>query len=348
MVLTALAPYGPSGASARARVTDWLSRLDVPYRLFDYIGAANASPGTLLHGVVSVTAAELALRDLDVSQDTLLLHREASPLSRGDLEVRLLRSARRSVFDFDDAMQWDFGRGLRSLFPKGPKVEQCVRSADVVVAGSEILADWASRFAGEVRLIPSCVDPDDYPDKTDYALAEAPVIGWVGSPTTERHLQSVQEPLLSLHRATGARLVVVSAGAAPLGPLDAMVDRVAWDAATVGRVMARFDVAIAPLKAELFPRGKCAYKILQYGSAGLPVVGGATGANRQVLSRLGAAAAATVQDWLDALQDLLAASESERAAQGAVAQQRVRQYYSFEVWEPFVRRVLSGEAPVLR
>ncbi len=53
----------------------------------------------------------------------LLLHREASPLSRGGLERRLLSSSEFSIYDFDDALQWDYGAGgrLRRLAPKAPK-----------------------------------------------------------------------------------------------------------------------------------------------------------------------------------------------------------------------------------
>jgi hypothetical protein len=341
--LTAITPYGLAGASARVRVHGWLNRLGTPCRVYNYIGAANALPRTLALHLPAVADAERKLHGLDLSDETLLLHREASPLSRGNLEVKLLRAARRSVFDFDDALQWDIGSGLRALIPKEQKAERSVRSANVVVAGSELLADWASRFAQEVNLVPSCVEPDDYHKKTDYELSESPVLGWVGSRSTERYLRLVQEPLLRLHHLTGARLVVVSAGAASLGPLDVMVDRVEWNPATVGAVMTSFDIAIAPLVADLFSRGKCAYKILQYAAAALPVVGAPAGANRQVLGQLGAAEATTNQDWLTQLYDLLSAPAGERAALGATALQGVGRYYSFAAWETVMTRLLGDQ-----
>jgi len=320
-----------------------MRRLNRPHRLYNYIGARNASPSTLVAQLPAVIGAERALRRLNVTADTLLLHRQASPLSSGSLESQLLTSANRSLYDFDDALQWDIRHGLRSAVSKPDKAERCVRAADIVIAGSELLADWASRSSKSVFLVPSCVEPDDYPTKSDYRLSGPPVLGWVGSPATERYLRGLTEPLLALHRSTSARLVVVSAGDASLGPLDVMTDRVPWDSATVGAVMTSFDFALAPLTVDLFARGKCAYKILQYAAAGLPIVGAPVGANKQVLGRLGAFAARSDSEWLQTLQDLIAASPSEREAIGQTSSERVQQYYSFEAWEDVMIGLLAPQ-----
>lgn len=339
--LTAITPYGPVGASARVRVYDWTSRLGLHPRVVPYIGAGNASPRTLLTHAPAVLKAERALRTLDVRDDVLLLHREASPLSRGALEQQLLRRARRSLYDVDDALQWETGRGLRKVAPKSVKADLCMRSADVVIAGSDLLADYAGRLAHDVVMVPSCVDLDDYVAKSSYELGEPPRIGWVGSPSAEGHLQLVTEPLLAMHRRHGARLVVVSAGAASLGRLGPMVDRVPWTPTTVAASMTAFDVAIAPLISGLYARGKCSYKILQYGASGLPTIGSPVGANRIVLRRLGALSASSQQEWTDALEDLLAASTVERAALGATARQQTLRGYSFRAWEPVMRGLLD-------
>lgn len=339
--LSVVTPYGGAGASSRVRIYDWLAHLAAPHRLFNYVGARNASMLTLLARLPRVVRAERSLRALNLSHDVLLLHREASPLSRGHLEGALLHSAHHSIYDFDDALQWDTGPGLRNAVPKSVKAERCVRSADTVLAGSELLADWASRFAREVYVVPSCVEPDDYAVRVDYRMSGPPVLGWVGSPTTEPHLALVEEPLLELHRRTGARLIVVSAGSAPLGALQTMVTRVEWDSGTVGQVMTTFDVAIAPLTATLFARGKCAYKVLQYAACGLPVVGSPVGANREVLGRLGLAAVSHPSEWLDQLEALLAGSADARRALGERARLGVVQHYSYAAWASVMSRLLG-------
>ncbi len=346
--LTAVTPYGPVGASARVRVYDWTSRLALQPRVVPYIGASNASPRTLVTHAGAVLVAERRLRALDLQDDVLLLHREASPLSRGTLEEVLLRRAKRSLYDVDDALQWETRRGLRNFAPKSVKADICMRGADVVIAGSDLLADYAGRFARDVVMVPSCVDVDDYVVKPSYDLGDPPRIGWVGSPSAEGHLRLVTEPLLALHRRTGARLVVVSAGDASLGALDPMVDRVAWTSTTVAASMAGFDVAIAPLVSGLYARGKCSYKILQYGASGLPTIGSPVGANRTVLGRLGAVSATASQEWADGLEHLLSTSASERAAMGATARQQTLRGYSFGAWESVMRGLLDAAGAGVR
>jgi glycosyltransferase involved in cell wall biosynthesis len=341
--LTVFTPYGREAASARVRMVEWLEICGAPYELHTYIGARNASPWTLVSHLPEVVLAEVRLRRFEHDPgSTLVVHREASPFSTGDIEERLLRGAAFSVYDFDDALQWDVHGGLRRGFIDRPsKTERCVKAADVVVAGSELLADWATGFAKNVTLIPTCVDPHAYVPKHNYELSDPPIVGWVGSPATEPNLRLLTEPLLMLHDRTGARLHVVSRGAANLGALDQMVTRVDWHSHTVSREMASFDIAVAPLRADLFGRGKCAYKILQYAAAALPVIGSATGANRRVVGELGIPAARSSDDWFMQLLSLIEAPASERARSGALARRRVEDCYSFTAWLPAMRTALG-------
>jgi glycosyltransferase involved in cell wall biosynthesis len=333
--LTTVAPYGRSGASARVRVVEWVERLGLDAQAFDYLGLPHSRPWALLRDPAALLKAEHRIRRLAARPpQVLLLHREASPLSRGGLESALLSAAAHGVYDFDDALQWDHGRGPipRRLAPKSGKCLAAVRAADRVIAGNPLLADWACEWARDVVVIPSCVDPNDYVVKTDHALHDPPRLGWVGSPTTERYLQRLAPALLEGHRRWGARLTVVSSGTAALGPLDVMVDRVEWSEGVVAPSMVGWDVAIAPLGSDLLARGKCAYKLLQYAAAGLPVVGSPVGANRQVLEAIAGLPASSIDDWGAALAAILEAPESERADRGARARAAVTRDYSYDAW----------------
>lgn len=335
--LTTVAPYGRSGASARVRVLEWVERLGIEARAFDYLGLPHSRPWTLLREPAALLAAERRIRHLAARPtELLLLHREASPLSRGGLEAGLLAAAAHGVYDFDDALQWDHGRGPipRRVAPKAGKCLAAVRAADRVVAGNALLADWACEWAKDVVVIPSCVDPTAYAVKAEHALHDPPRLGWVGSPTTERYLQRLTPALLDVHRRWGARLTVVSSGRAALGPLDVMVDRVEWSEDVVAPVLVGWDVAIAPLGSDLLARGKCAYKLLQYAAAGLPVVGSPVGVNRQVLTAIAGLAASSADEWREALDALLAAPEAERADRGSRARAAVMRDYSYDAWAP--------------
>jgi glycosyltransferase involved in cell wall biosynthesis len=340
--LVVVTPYGRSGGSSRVRVYDWLDHLGVVAEVHDYRGASANRPKTLVRQPLSTLSAESATRSVEVTGRHLLLSREATPLSGGRLEARLLRSAGHGVYDVDDALFHDTGTGMRGVLSKSSTWSRSVAAADVVVAGNEYLADRASRTARHVVVIPSCVEPSAYPAKTSYALADPPRLVWVGSPATEAYLLGIAPSLLEVHRRVGARLRVVSAGSASLGPLDPMVDRVDWSEAGVGAAMAGSDVAIGPLTDSPYARGKCAYKLLQYAATGLPMVASPVGANAAALEAFGGLAERSASGWTEAVVGLLAAGDDVRARLGAIARRVVEEHYSFARWAATWRTTVLG------
>ena len=343
-LIHAITPYGRNGASSRVRVFEWLDRLDEPFVLSSYLSHRNSKPAHLASHPRSVLAAERRLRHIASSRpQRLLLHREASPLSRGALERRLLVSAEFSVYDFDDALQWDYGKGglFRRLAPKAPKALGAARTAARVIAGNDVLAAWAAEHSRDVVVIPSCVDPAAYRTKLDYRVHDPPRLGWIGSADNETYLFLIAPALWEVHRRTGARLTLVGTGRPTLGELESIIDRIPWSEASQHDVLAEVDVGIAPLPDEPYERGKCGYKLLQYAAAATPAVGSPIGVSSEILSRLELPAPAYVDDWIDAIISLLTMSTEAREQLGRHAREVVRLHYSYDAWLPRWRRALG-------
>lgn len=343
--LVTVSAYGTSGSSARVRVFDWLRRLDLDAERHTYLDRADNPLPAVLGSPGAVLAAERDLRALAgrVADATVLLSREASPVSFGGIESRLLRSAGRGVYDFDDALYAGYPGGLLARARSIDRVwRRAVSAADTVVAGNDRLAERAAAFASDVVVIPSCVEPDDYVVKSDYGVPATPTAVWLGSPSTEPQLVVAAGPLLALHREIGLRLTLISAGGRSHGELDVMIDRVAWTPDGFGAALAGADVGIMPLVDDEWTRGKCGYKLLQYGAAGLPVVGSAVGVNVEVLERLGGAAVTTADEWREALVAVLRAGDMERARQGRRARRGVVEHYSFGAWAERWRAAIAG------
>lgn len=336
-LIYAVTPYGRNGPSSRVRVFEWLDRTDHPALLSSYISLSNASPLRVARHPLGVVAAERRLRRMAAERPSrLLLHREASPLSRGGLERSLLERSEFSVYDFDDALQWDYGEGglLRRLAPKAPKALLAAQRADRVIAGSPVLADWASEHNDDVVLIPSCVAPAAYRQKTDYDLGDPPRLGWIGSAGNETYLRLVAPALREVHERTGARVTLIGTTRASLGGVECIIDRVPWSEAAQHERLADFDVALAPLPDEPYTRGKCGYKLLQYAAAGVPAVAGPVGVNREILAELGMPAPEQAGEWVDAILGLLSGSTEERAGLGRHAREVVQLRYSYDAWLP--------------
>jgi glycosyltransferase involved in cell wall biosynthesis len=346
-VLHAVTPYGREAGSSRVRVYEWLDRLEEPVVVSGYVGARDARARRLLRRPGALLAAERRLRRIAAARpERLLLHREASPLSRGALEARLARAAAFSVYDFDDALQWDTGAGgrLRRLAPKAPKALAAVRAADRAIAGNAVLADWASQHNADVVVIPSCVAVDAYTPKARYELSDPPRIGWIGNPDNEAYLEALGPALENLNRRTGARLTIIGATEPRLGRLEALVDRIRWSEATQHAVLASLDVAIAPVPDAPYERGKCGYKLLQYGAAGVPFAASPVGVNRDILRAFGLPAVEHGGDWAGAIQELLERPAADRAALGRAIRAATRRDYSFDAWLPRWRAAVAGRA----
>lgn len=337
-------PYGRKGPSSRVRVYEWLDRIDEPWCVSGYISHHNASPAEILQRPRAVFAAERRLRQLAAQRpELLLLHREASPLSRGALERRLLAGAGFSIYDFDDALQWDWGAGgrLRRIAPKAPKVLEAVQAADRVVAGNPVLAEWAGNYNRDVVVIPSCVAPDRYRRKIDYSVGDPPRLGWIGTASSEVYFQPVAAALQEVHRRTGARLTIIGPTRPTLGDLEQIIDRVPWSESAQYTRLSEFDIGLAPTPDEPYERGKCGYKLLQYAAAGTPLIGSPVGVNREILSTLEMPAPERPDEWVDAILDLLTRPAQGRAELGRHARAMAERHYSFNAWLPSWRAAMG-------
>ncbi|MFE9444697.1 glycosyltransferase family 4 protein [Streptomyces sp. NPDC006602] len=333
----AVTPYGRGAGSSRVRVFEWLDRIGHDVAVGSYLSLPDAAPSRLARHPVSLARAELQLAAIArAGPRRLLLHREASPLSRGWWERRLLTGAEFGVYDFDDALQWDLGEGglARRLAPKAGKARVAVRHADRVIAGNAVLADWASQHQRDVVVIPSCVALEDYTPKTSYALHDPPRLGWIGSRHNEACLLLISGALTEVHRRTGARVTLVGSTTPSLGGLESLIDRIAWSPESQRAALCGMDLGLMPLQLDAYSLGKCGYKLLQYAAAGLPAVATPLGVNAELLSGFGMPAARTQDDWTSAILALIGSSAAIRERLGRSAREIAGRSYSYDAWLP--------------
>lgn len=332
--------HGRGSASPRIRAYRWLELLNVEADVHDYLGTTTTGVRDLMAHPLRCARAEQRLRSVG-TPDRVFIQRETSPLSTGVVEERLLGGASLGIYDLDDGFPWDTAGVARRVVSKAAKAKRAVRAADRVVVSNSVLADWAAQYADDVRVIPSCIEPSDYVRKTDYAVGEQPVIGWIGSSWTLPYLRTISGALLRLHADTGARLELIGAGTGSLGPLDAIADRAAWHEQAAGRLTPRWDVAIAPLKHGPFERARSSYKLLEYAVSGVPSVSSRWGATGDVAASLGVHGADTEDEWVTALTAVLGASSKERSSLADRQRVAAENGYSYAAWAEQWRSVVS-------
>jgi glycosyltransferase involved in cell wall biosynthesis len=328
--LVVFTPYGRRAGSSRVRVFEWIEHLGLAATVHVFTTENAAGFRQVMRQPIALWRRHRELATTEIAPDDIvLIHRELSPFSDGKAEERLLRAGSRGIVDLDDGLQWDWGHGgySRRLRPKSPKLIRIVRAADLVIAGNDLIAEWASQYAQRVVVIPSCVEPSRYKEKADYSLNDPPLVGWIGSAATEKHLRSWEPQLLELHKQTGARLIVIGAETNNQSALSRVTDRIPWTEDAVYNMTSSWDLGIMPLPDSLMERAKCAYKLLQYGSAGVPVLGSPTGVNAEILNW---SATKIGNEVPAAVISQLRASDSERRTNAATLRSQIVNHFSFE------------------
>jgi glycosyltransferase involved in cell wall biosynthesis len=217
--------------------------------------------------------------------DAVILQRKLLPRWQLDL---LRRAARRLVFDFDDAVLY-----RDSYDPRGPscrrraaRFARTVRLADAVLAGNDFLAECALRAGARperVRVLPTCVDTQRYRPPAARPGREGLDLVWIGSASTLQGLER-QRPLWERlgREVPGLRLRVISDTFPRFEALP--VVPVPWSEATEAAELAAGDVGISWVPDDLWSRGKCGLKLLQYQAAGRPAVANPVGVHALLIA----------------------------------------------------------------
>jgi glycosyltransferase involved in cell wall biosynthesis len=273
--------------------------------------------------------------------DILYLHRRLlSPL-----EFWLLRrNAKKIVYDFDDAVMYRSSRSKRSRSAdRRLKFAFMMKKIDFAVAGNEFLRSEALRYNPNVAVVPTSIDLSRYQTKQG-ARIEGPVtIGWVGSSSTLMYLERLLPTLEKVfQKSPNVRLKIVCDRFLD-SPILPIVKK-PWSSGEELDDLKSFDIGIMPLSDDLWSRGKCGFKILQYYGAGIPVVCTPVGVNRDIVrDGVNGFWAAGEGEWEDRLQKLID-SETLRRKMGLQGRKTVEQAYCFEVNAPRVLEVLRKVA----
>jgi glycosyltransferase involved in cell wall biosynthesis len=282
--------------------------------------------------------------------DVVIIQRRLVPA----WELALIRrSARRLVFDLDDAVF------LRDSYAKrGPICQRrhagfarMVADADAVVAGNAFLAEHAAMATAtaKVHVVPTCIDPARYPLARHEHGAGGVQMAWIGSSSTLQGLEQTQP----LWEEIGRRVPEVTLKLVCDRPLSLRFLPVhfrPWSEATEAAELASADIGLSWLPDDAWSRGKCGLKVLQYMAAGLPVVANAVGVQAKMV-RHGETGllVETTDEWCAAVQRLATNPELRRRL-GQAGRRIVEQQFSVAAgaagWQSVLEQLAGRTAGV--
>lgn len=342
MKILLLSRYGPLGASSRVRFLQYIPffqsqgiEVAVEPLLSDaYLRSLYSGGSRWRQAVRGYTHRCLML--LGTRRfDAVIIEKELFPFLPAIVE-RFLRLARVPyVVDYDDALFHRYDRHRLPLVRRllGRKIDVVMRHSATVIAGNNYLAERAQKAgAKKIEIIPTVVDADRYQPKIKVP-GTFPIVGWIGTPQTSRYLN----PLLPVFESLQKEMPVcfVAVGAREKDFAGTPVETWPWSEETEVDAIQKFDIGIMPLEDSPWERGKCGYKLIQYMACGVPVVASPVGVNCEIVKEgENGKLADTVDQWHQALSEMLKAGQPRLEEMGKAGRKIVVDWYSLQAQAP--------------
>lgn len=318
----------------------------------NYRWVFRSTPGDRLKLLTSTVLrnvnATLRLRQFNV----IFVQRELLTRIYPLFETWIARTHGRFVFDFDDLIfsrprgstSWWY-RTASIAFDKNP-VERIVAMSSQVVAGSSYLKSLAVKYNPNVTVIPTVVDTDRWAPLPQSGERRLPTIVWTGNPSSSYYLETAAGTLSKLARTHKFRLLIIGASKATESEFRRLPNTEfrTWSLETELPDLLEGEIGIMPIVDDLWSKGKCGLKAIQYMALGLPAVCSPYGANSDIITHgQDGFLATTDSEWEDSLTKLLDDSELRRRI-GAAARRTTIARFSLEANAPKLLSVLEQAA----
>lgn len=240
--------------------------------------------------------------------DYVFVHREVAHIGPPIFEWLMAKVLRiKYIYDFDDATWLPNYSETNARFNRLKaywKVKYCIKWAHKVTAGNDYLANYAKKFNQNVEVVPTTIDLENHhTEKTDQNRKPL-VIGWTGSHTTMRYLDFIVPIIEQLEQKFDFEFHVIS-NEAPQYKLKSL-KFIKWNKTSEIKDLARLHIGIMPLEEDIWSKGKCGFKALQYMALKIPTVASPVGVNSTIITdEENGFLCTTPEEWEKVLTQLL-------------------------------------------
>lgn len=293
------------------------------YRALQYFPLYLESGYTPVHSTISGGLLAFLVALYQASQaDIVVLLRKTFPAPA----FWLLRAAsKKLIFELDDAIfsntDGSYSKTRMSRFIN------TVRQCDHVFAGNQYLAEITKAYQANTSLVPTALNTQKYslpakPNSKDFVLV------WIGSRSTKKYIAGILPAIENAAKTVpNLKLKVIADFQLESDVLP--IKNIPWAETTEAAEVSSADVGLAPLPTDNWTKGKCALKVLQYLSAGLPVISSPTSANGYVVDHLKSGfLAETESEWS---QSIITAYEQKEQLTVMGEYGRKRVYSEFDI-----------------
>jgi len=266
--------------------------------------------------------------------DLVFVQREAFMLGTAYFEKAIAKKAP-MIFDFDDAiwMHEVSEANKRLAFLKdASKTASIIKSATLVFAGNEFLANYARQYNQSISIVPTTIDTDTY-RLTQKKENKGVCIGWSGSFSTIKHFATAIPALKKIKEKFGERVYFKIIGYGKYNWDSLATPGIAWNGAKEIEDLSEIDIGIMPLPDDEWSKGKCGLKGLQYMALNIPTLMTPVGVNTDIVKNgVNGYLPKTEEDWVEMLS-LLIDNPEKRKAVGDSGRKTVEDEYSVIRWK---------------
>jgi glycosyltransferase involved in cell wall biosynthesis len=256
--------------------------------------------------------------------DLILIEGQLFPYLPPFAERLLIRLRYRLILEFDDAI-------YHTRFHQ-KKISNLLRISNGAIVGNGTLAEYARNYSNNVMVIPTVVDTVKFRFMSHKEPHAAIRIIWIGLSYNFHYLSMLSRVLLDLQRDYPLQVRVVSSHPPSLPGVN--VEFRPWNLEEEVDMLQTSDIGVMPLHDDIWTRGKCGLKLLQYMAAGLPAVASPIGVNNEIIADgENGFLAASPDEWYAKL-DCLCRNPKLRLKVGRAAVRTVEERYSLQVWAP--------------
>jgi glycosyltransferase involved in cell wall biosynthesis len=264
--------------------------------------------------------------------DIIFIHREAFLLGSTYFEKRFSKSKAKLIYDFDDSI-WlgdtsDANKKLRWLKYPG-KIAKIISISDMVFAGNKYLANYASYYNSNIKIVPTTIDTEEYKRNISNKRNDGKIcIGWTGSITTIKHFEFALPIFKKLKEKYGVKLVIKVIGDKNYVNEELGIIGQGWSKENEIDELSSFNIGIMPLPNDEWSKGKCGLKGLQYMALEIPAIMSPVGVNCEIIKDgVNGFLANSEQEWLDKIS-ILIEDEKLRESMGKEARKTIIERYS--------------------
>ena len=306
-------------ASSRFRVLAYLDQLknDFDIDIF-YAEYHNDSIPKILRSIIKRIHYLSLLRDAN-KYDVIYMQRPMSTDSSKNnfFEHLIVKLNPNLIFDFDDAL----------FIQNKSKITNLISIAKICVCGNKYLYNFSKQYNPNTHVIPTVVDTKRFIPKENSNKALI-TIGWTGtSGNYQFFTDKIIDEINTILKTYSHVNFLFICDHKPDQRFNFPYNFIYWDEKTEVEDLQNIDIGLMPLIDSPWSKGKCGFKLIQYGAIGIASIASDVGVNSDIVLDNKSGILIKDNTWETALTTLIN-NAPLREKMGENARQHIQKHYS--------------------